>query len=264
MSAGSTVRSPRRCRGAAIRHRAGRRTALQRLAARGGERVLAAGDRRIERPVRPAGQRDQPGGFAVEPIEPDVRALLRLGFEIGARAQPHQAAVALLPRREQHDARQMFAGAAPPGPHRFSWSPKSIASAQPMIGWMPEPAIFSENSSAPNMLSVSVSANAGWRSFFASSASRTIGQRALKQRVGRMDVQMDKTRHGRASFKPVSHGPIVRCALRWNRRMSEPAIFWHWRAWRIASAAVHHRGPGGEDRAQKLYSQAGTRCAPSL
>jgi hypothetical protein len=30
-----------------------------------------------------------------------------------------------------------------------------------MIGWMPAPAIFSENSSAPNMLSVSVSARAG-------------------------------------------------------------------------------------------------------
>ena len=36
------------------------------------------------------------------------------------------------------------------------------------------PAIFSENSSAPNMLSVSVSASAGWRSFLASSASRAM------------------------------------------------------------------------------------------
>ena len=43
-----------------------------------------------------------------------------------------------------------------------------------MIGWMPAPAIFSENSSAPNMLSVSVSASAGWRSFLASSARRAI------------------------------------------------------------------------------------------
>ena len=43
-----------------------------------------------------------------------------------------------------------------------------------MIGWMPAAAILSENSSAPNMLSVSVSASAGWRSALASSASRAI------------------------------------------------------------------------------------------
>ena len=46
---------------------------------------------------------------------------------------------------------------------RWPWSvsPKSIASAQPTMGWMPDEASFSENSSAPNMLSVSVSASAG-------------------------------------------------------------------------------------------------------
>jgi hypothetical protein len=49
-----------------------------------------------------------------------------------------------------------------------------MPNAQPMIGWMPALAIFSENSSAPNMLSVSVNANAGWRSFLASSASRAM------------------------------------------------------------------------------------------
>src|SRR6202043_729117 len=38
----------------------------------------------------------------------------------------------------------------------------------------PEPAILSENSSAPNMLSVSVSASAGWRSAFANSPSLAI------------------------------------------------------------------------------------------
>ena len=43
-----------------------------------------------------------------------------------------------------------------------------------MIGWMPAPAILSENSSAPNMLSVSVSASAGCRSALANSASRAI------------------------------------------------------------------------------------------
>ena len=40
-----------------------------------------------------------------------------------------------------------------------------------MIGWMPDEANFSENSSAPNMLSVSVSASAGCLSALANSAS---------------------------------------------------------------------------------------------
>src|SRR5271154_3442918 len=39
---------------------------------------------------------------------------------------------------------------------------------------MPEFANFSENSSAPNILSVSVRARAGWRSFLASSESRAM------------------------------------------------------------------------------------------
>ena len=42
----------------------------------------------------------------------------------------------------------------------------------------------------PNRLSVSVSASAGRRSALASSASRLDRQRALEQRIGRMDVQM--------------------------------------------------------------------------
>ena len=54
-------------------------------------------------------------------------------------------------------------------------SPNTTASAQPMIGWMPAPASFSENSNAPKRLPVSVSASAGCRSAAASSASRAIG-----------------------------------------------------------------------------------------
>jgi len=66
--------------------------------------------------------------------------------------------------------------AAPLPPFRvpFSWSAKSMPTAQPTIGWIPALAIFSENSSAPNRLSVSVSARAGCWSDLASSASRAI------------------------------------------------------------------------------------------
>ena len=65
-----------------------------------------------------------------------------------------------------------------------------------MIGWMPTPAILSENSSAPNMLSVSVSASAGWRSALASSASLRDRQRAFEQRIGRMHVQVHEAEIG--------------------------------------------------------------------
>ena len=102
---------------------------------------------------------------------------------------------------------------APAGRGPCSWSPKSTASAQPMIGWMPAPAILSENSSAPNMLSVSVSASAGWRSALASSASRAIGQRALEQRVGRMHVQVHEAWVGRLG----SHGRPLASGRRLDR-----------------------------------------------
>jgi len=52
------------------------------------------------------------------------------------------------------------AAPSPEGRTWWSWSPQSTESVQPMIGWMPAPAILSENSSAPNMLLVSVSATA--------------------------------------------------------------------------------------------------------
>ena len=95
------------CRGAAIRCRAGRRTAAAaRRSAPPARSAWPGDDRRIERPAGPAGQRDQAVGRAVEPGELEVRLLVRRRFEEGARAEPHQAAVALLARGQQHDPRQ--------------------------------------------------------------------------------------------------------------------------------------------------------------
>ena len=67
---------------------------------------LPCRDRGVERPARPAGERDQPAGQAVEPGELQVRLLARLGFHEGPRVELHQVAVALLARGEQHDARE--------------------------------------------------------------------------------------------------------------------------------------------------------------
>ncbi len=78
----------------------------------------------------------RPVGLAVEPVELEARRLVRRRFEEGARVEPHQAAVALLARGQQHDARALrrdTGGRAAP----WSVSAKSMASAQPTIGWMP-------------------------------------------------------------------------------------------------------------------------------
>ncbi len=69
-----------------------------------------------------------------------------------------------------------------------------MESAQPMIGWMPEPAIFSENSSAPNMLLVSVSAKRRLVVGLGEFGEPRDRQRAFEQRIGRMKVEMDEIR----------------------------------------------------------------------
>src|SRR6516162_968583 len=102
-----------------------------------------------------------------------MRRLVGRRFEKGARVEPHQGAVAVLTRGQEDDPRTFELLGAPPA-RECVRSAKSTASAQPTIGWIPAAAILSENSSAPNMLSVSVSASAGWRSALASSHSRAI------------------------------------------------------------------------------------------
>ena len=76
----------------------------QRFQARRGERALPGGDRRIERTAEAPGERDHAFGLALQPIELEARRLVRRRVEEGARVEPHQAAVALLARRQQHDA----------------------------------------------------------------------------------------------------------------------------------------------------------------
>ena len=73
--------------------------ARQRVKPRGGEMALPGRDRAIERPARPAGERDDAAGFAVEPFELEARRLVRRRVEEGARGQPHQAAIAVFARR---------------------------------------------------------------------------------------------------------------------------------------------------------------------
>ncbi len=78
----------------------------QLLAARRRKLGIAGAERHRDRPIRAAGQRDDVFGFAIEPVELDVRRLMHRRLEEGARIEPHQAAVAALARGEQHDPRR--------------------------------------------------------------------------------------------------------------------------------------------------------------
>ena len=78
----------------------------QLLAARRRKLGIPRAERHGDRAVRAAGQRDDVFGFAVEPVELDVRRLRHRRLEEGARIEPHQAAVAALARGEQHDPRR--------------------------------------------------------------------------------------------------------------------------------------------------------------
>ena len=71
MSAGSVLRSLP-CRGAAARHRGGRRTAAPVRRSDRGETTLAGREGRIERPAWAPAQGDQPFGFAFQPGELEV------------------------------------------------------------------------------------------------------------------------------------------------------------------------------------------------
>jgi len=75
---------------------------LQLLAARLRERVLAARNGAIERAAGPAGERDQPAGLALEPGQLEMRPFLLRRIQIGARAQPHQAAIARFAAGQEH------------------------------------------------------------------------------------------------------------------------------------------------------------------
>ena len=77
---GSTVRSARHAVALQLDIEPVAEQALQVVAARQRQRVLAGGDGGVERATGAAGERDQSVGLAVEPGELDVRALVRRRF----------------------------------------------------------------------------------------------------------------------------------------------------------------------------------------
>ncbi len=162
---------------------------LQRLTARQRQRVLAARQGHIERAVRPAGERDQPFAFAVEPGEFQMRPLLRRVFEIGPRAKPHQAAVTALRRGQQHDARKDLVDRAVP--HLLiaeidterAADDRLDAVARQFFGEFERPEHIVGVGERQRRLAV----------FLGELGEPPNHQRALEERIGRVDVQMDET-----------------------------------------------------------------------
>jgi hypothetical protein len=76
----------------------------QRRAAAGGETALPRRERRIKRPAGASAQSNEPFGFAFQPGELQMWLLVRLNVEIRAGIEPHEATVAALAARKQHDA----------------------------------------------------------------------------------------------------------------------------------------------------------------
>ena len=172
--------------------------ALQFFAARDRQRVLAGGYRHVERPARAAGERDQTVGLAVEPGKFYVRALVRRGFEISARRQPHQAAIAVFARGEQHDTRPSFAPGRPAAFLIAEIDAERAADDRLDAGARH---LFGEFQRTEHVVGV------GQRQrrlavLFRKLGEPRDGQRALEQRIGRMDVQMHEARILPPEFSP--------------------------------------------------------------
>ena len=164
------------------------------LATRARKMRLARGDSGVERSARTTGERNQAFRFPLEPSEPEVRLLVRRGLEKRTGVEPHQAAIAMLARGQKDDARTLearYRGAARP---RF------------LVGKIKRQRAADDglNAHAGHLLRefqrsehvVGVGERerrllVGLRQL----GEPSNGQRAFKQRVRRVDVQVDEARH---------------------------------------------------------------------
>ena len=147
-------------------------------------------DRRGDGPLGPAAQRDQIVCAALQPFELDMRGLMNRRLEEGARIQPHQIAIASLARRQQHDAR---------GRRR-----RSIAGVGILIAEIDRELAADDRLDAvtghlvreferPEHV-VGVGQRQGRLAVgFGQFAKFGDLDRSLQQRIGRMDVEMDKS-----------------------------------------------------------------------
>ena len=179
--------------------------ARQPVAARRRERRVIAMERERNRAIGPAGQGDQILGLAFQPFELDVRGLVNRRLEESPRVQTHQAAIAALPRRQQHDSRRRRGKrvarvriliAEIDG--EFAPHDRLDAVARHLVGEFQRPEHVVGIGQRQRRLAV------GFRQF----AELGDLDRALQQRIGRMNVEMNEsgTGHGRLTGSCIMVG----------------------------------------------------------
>ncbi len=179
--------------------------ASQPLAARRGERHMIRLQRQRDRTIRAAGQRDQILGIAFQPFELDVRRLMNRRFQKRPRVQPHQAAVAALLRRQQNDSRRhsrrriaciRVLVAEIDG--ELAADDRLDAVARHLVGEFQRPEHVVGVGQRQRRLAI------GFRQF----AELGDLDRALQQRIGRMNVKMNEsgTGHGRLTGSRIMMG----------------------------------------------------------
>ncbi|MGY4469495.1 hypothetical protein ACVWWK_005204 [Bradyrhizobium sp. LB9.1b] len=180
----------------------------QTLAARGGNFGLPRGKRQRDRPVRTARQHNQAFGLALQPVKLDVGGVGVGRLQERARVQPHQAAVAALLRGQQYHARGQKRVArtgilVAEIDRDLAADDRLDAGARHLVG---------ELQRTEHVVGI------GQRQGRLMVFLRKLGElgdldRALEQRIGRVNVKVDKSgaRHGR-----------VTASCRWMERSPAP------------------------------------------
>ena len=200
---------------------------------------MIAMQRQRDRPVGAAGQRDQILGIAFQPFELDMRGLMHRRFQKRPRVQPHQAAVAALPRRQQYDSRRRrgqriarvrILVAEIDG--EFAADDRLDAIAGHLVGEFQRPEHVVGVGQRQGRLAV------GLRQF----AELGDLDRALQQRIRRMNVEMNEsgTGHGRLTGSWIMVGSDRRPLMRTN---SLPAMVMPWRCRVHAERSIRARHP---------------------
>ena len=161
--------------------------------------ALAGGNRTVERATWAAGQRDDAVGFPFQPRKLEPRRFIRRRIQEGARVEPHQAAVALRIRCEQHDARPLGLHIAVARPMirvaeidcKRAADDRLDAIAGELFGELQRPEHVVGIGERQRRLTI------GFRQL----GEARDGQRAFQQRIGRVHVQVHEIEAGHMCSK---------------------------------------------------------------
>ena len=152
----------------------------------------------VDRAVRPAGERDQAVGVRRQPVGRHVRRRLGLDLEEALRHQRHEIPVAVLAGGEQHDARQAMHARAVVARGLVAEHDRERAADDRLDAGPGQ--LFRKLQCSKEVTGV------GERQRRLPVGRRQLReprdrQRALQQRIGRMDVQMDEAGIGQGGLR---------------------------------------------------------------